>query len=54
MYAEPVGFDGELKMSHLVFGVMAFSRSLAVSLKLSSIFVLTKTGVPPLIATISG
>jgi hypothetical protein len=31
-YAAPVGFDGELKMIHFDFGVIAFSRSAGLTL----------------------
>ena len=39
--------DGELKMSHLVFGVMARSSAAGVTLKPVSIEVSRNTGTPP-------
>jgi len=41
-------------MNHLVFGVIAASRSAAVTLKFFSSVVATVTTVPPQSATISG
>ena len=54
MYAAPVGFDGELKISHLVFGVIAASSTAGSSLKPLSAVAVTITGVPPARSTISG
>ena len=50
----PVGFEGELKMNHLVLGVIADSSCSAVSLKLFCKVVSTTTGVPPASRTMSG
>jgi len=46
--------DGELKITHLVFGVMARSSASGFSLKPEAAVVATSTGVPPPSATISG
>ena len=50
----PVGLDGELKISHLVLGVMAASRASAVSRKSVSAVASAITGVPPASNTMSG
>src|SRR5207302_11072645 len=50
----PVGLLGELRMSNFVRGVTAFSMAEAFTLKPSSGFVSTKTGVPPAYFTMSG
>src|SRR5712692_5952062 len=50
----PVGLLGEFRISNFVFGVMAFSMAEAFTLKPSSGFVSTNTGVPPAYFTISG
>ena len=49
-----IGFDGLLKMNHLVFGVIAASSCAGVSLNCVSIPAATVTGVPPASSTISG
>ncbi len=50
----PVGLLGEFKISNRVFGVIAFSIAAAFTLKPSSGFVSTNTGVPPAYFTMSG
>ena len=50
----PLGFDGEFRMIHLVFGVIAASRSPGVILKPLAMVVCTGTGVAPASSTISG
>src|SRR6266481_3890727 len=50
----PVGLLGEFKISSFVFGVTAFSMAEAFTLKPSSAFVDTNTGVPPAYFTMSG
>src|SRR6516162_1691683 len=53
-YAAPVGFDGEFRISHLVFGVIAASRSSDRNLKPLFCGQGTGTGVPSHSNTISG
>src|SRR6266513_10461 len=50
----PVGLLGEFKTSSRVLGVRAFSMEAAFTLKPSSGFVSTTTGVPPAYFTMSG
>ncbi len=50
----PVGLLGEFRISRRVFGVIAFSIAAAFTLKPSSGFVSTNTGVPPAYLTMSG
>ena len=50
----PEGFEGELRMIHLVFGVITRSSSSGWSLKSCAMSVSAKTGVPPHRTTISG
>ena len=49
-----MGLEGELKMNHLVRGVIAASSASGVSLKFVSIPASTATGVPPASRTMSG
>ena len=49
-----MGLEGELKISHLVFGVIAASSASAVILKFVSIPASTNTGSPPASSTMSG
>src|SRR3954469_15952108 len=53
-YAAPVGFDGELRSTHLVFGVIAAANASAVSLKPLFSEQGTQTGSPSASNTISG
>jgi len=52
--AAPVGFDGELRSSHLVRGVIARSSCSGLSLKPDAAVATTGTGVPPASSTMSG
>src|SRR5690242_21734700 len=54
VYAAPLGLDGELRISHLVFGVIAASRSSGRILKPLFCGQATGTGLPSASNTISG
>ena len=54
VYPAPVGFEGELKITHFVFFVMAFFNFFAVSLNPSCSVHLTIFGFPPANKTMSG
>ena len=50
----PVGFDGELRISHFVRAVIAASSAAGLSLKPSDSWPTTVTGSPPASSTMSG
>ena len=54
VYPEPVGFEGELRISHLVFFEIAFFNFCGVSLNPSFSSHFTNLGFPPASRTMSG